>query len=143
MIAAEIENDFFNLEERFDLQKKIAETYPTQLNYFIDNPTIMNSILVDLYTDHKISEEERDYIIKMDENIEKADKLIETILLSDTSTMKTFLNYLEKYTNEVKIEKKLFSTEVSQNEHKNLYNYSSVVPEDVQGKFNEKKKNKN
>ena len=90
--ASEINNE---LNERSMLQKEIGDSFPKLLKFFVDNPNLMKSFMKNLYNEKKIDGESVDCVLSLKTDNDKADKLIETILLSKVSTMRDLLKFYE------------------------------------------------
>jgi hypothetical protein len=89
--------DLDELSERYKLQKSLANSYNSILKLFIDNPELLEKLKSKYFIEKILDNESITSIFSQETNYEKADKLIETILLSKLETMKEFIEFYEQY----------------------------------------------
>jgi hypothetical protein len=89
--------DLDELSERYKLQKSLANSYNSILKLFIDNPELLEKLKTKYFIEKILDNESITSIFSQETNYEKADKLIETILLSKLETMKEFIEFYEQY----------------------------------------------
>jgi hypothetical protein len=89
--------DLEELSERYKLQKSLANSYNRILKLFIDNPQLLEKLKTKYFIEKILDNESIVSIFNQETSYEKADKLIETILLSKLETMKEFIQFYEQY----------------------------------------------
>ena len=85
------------LNERYKLQKSLANSYNRILKLFIDKPQLLEKLRKKIFIEKILDSESIVSIFNKETTFEKADKLIETILLSKLEIMKDFMEFYDHY----------------------------------------------